>query len=533
MNLLYSNRLSAVAAAILFAVFSNTAFAQQSAPAPIPAAPDPRASAKALAEVKLGAEHGIFRPNWESIGENYRVPPWYEDAKFGIFIHWGAYAVPAFATEWYPREMYVEKGSRRGIFEHHRKTWGSPDKFGYKDFIPMFKAEKFDPAAWAKLFKESGARYVVPVAEHHDGFPMYDSAYTEWSAAKMGPKRDLIAAIAEAVRAEGLVFGLSSHRAEHWWFYGGGRQIPSDVQDERYRALYGPARDRKESEAGKTPPDQAFVDDWLLRTAELVDKYQPSIVWFDWWVTQPAFHPNMQTFAAYYYNQAANWPHRGSINFKAHRGGDHFPETAGVLDIERGGFADTRPRFWQTDTSVSKNSWGYTTTHDYKNVDAIIDNFVDIVSKNGSLLLNIGPRADGTIPEREQEMLREIGAWLRINGEAIYGTRPWKKFGEGPTQVVEGTFSEKQRRDFTPQDVRYTAKGDTIYATLLGWPGAGTIVTLRSLTLDAFPTEITRILLLGDSQPLAWERTLGGLNVTLPARPPGSHAHAIRIETRR
>ena len=484
-----------------------------------------------LDSVRRGATSGPFQPNWDAIGAAYQVPAWYEDAKFGLFIHWGAYSVPAFATEWYPREMYIQKGSRRGIHEHHVKTWGSPEKFGYKDFIPMFKAEKFDPAAWARLFKESGARYIVPVAEHHDGFPMYASARTPWNAAKMGPKRDLLGDLATAIRAEGLLFGVSSHRAENWWFYGGGREIPSaDVQDERYRQLYGPARDRKESEEGKTPPDQAFLDDWLLRTVELVDKFQPAILWFDWWVTQPAFHPHMQTFAAYYYNQAARWPQMGAINFKAHRGGQHFPEAAGVLDIERGSSAAIRPRFWQTDTSVAKTSWGHIQNQQYKTVDSIIDDFVDIVSKNGSLLLNIGPRADGTIPEPEQAILREIGAWLQLNGEAIYGTRPWKVFGEGPTQVVEGTMMERKRRDFTAQDVRYTTKGGTLFATLLGWPGDGAVVTLASVKAAVIPSRIKRVSLLGHTGELAWHPSDAGLKATLPARAPGPHAHTLKIE---
>jgi alpha-L-fucosidase len=233
-----------------------------------------------LKSIDQVASAGPFRPAWESLAE-FKVPKWYQDAKFGIFIHWGAYSVPGYGSEWYPREMYNANRSRRGIYQHHLQTYGKPSEFGYKDFIPMFKAEKFDAGEWAKLFKEAGARYVIPVAEHHDGFPMYDSDYTEWSAAKMGPKRDIIGELAKAVRDEGLTFGLSSHRVENWWFYGEGRKIDSDVTDERYRGLYGPARDRKESEDGKTPPDEAFLTDWLLRCCELVDKYEPQVIWFD------------------------------------------------------------------------------------------------------------------------------------------------------------------------------------------------------------------------------------------------------------
>ncbi|MEK7996102.1 MAG: alpha-L-fucosidase, partial [Planctomycetota bacterium] len=332
--------------------------------------------------------------------------------------------------------------SRNGIYQHHLDTYGLPSKFGYKDFIPMFKAEKFDAAAWADLFEKAGARYVIPVAEHHDGFPMYDCSYTQWNAAKMGPKRDIIGELAAAVRRKGMVFGLSSHRVENWWFYGEGRKIESDVTDERYRGLYGPARDRKESEDQKTPPDQRFLNDWLLRCCELVDKYQPQVVWFDWWIAQPAVHPYLKTFSAYYYNRGAEWGKGVAINYTKH-GGESYPDTAGVLDIERGQLAAKRDLFWQTDTSVSKTSWGYVTNHEYKTVDSIVDDLVDIVSKNGCLLLNIGPKPDGTIPEPEQQMLLAIGQWLKVNGEAIYGTRPWRLFGEGPTQVAEGSFGEK------------------------------------------------------------------------------------------
>ena len=277
--------------------------------------------------------------------------------------------MPAFDNEWYPRNMY-KKGEK--AFEHHVKTFGPQSRFGYKDFIPLFKAEKFDAAAWAALFKAAGAKYVVPVAEHHDGFPMYASDFTEWSAARMGPRRDVVGELAKAVRAEGLTFGVSSHRVEHWWFFDQGKTFDSDVRDPTFDAFYGPAVDQKTSEAGATPPSKAFLDDWLARTAELVDKYQPQLIWFDWWIAQPAVHSHLQRFAAFYYNRGAAWGKGVAINYKKH-GGESFPDTAGVLDIERGQLAAIRPLFWQTDTAVSKTSWGYVTNHDYKTVDSIVD----------------------------------------------------------------------------------------------------------------------------------------------------------------
>ncbi|NQT87916.1 alpha-L-fucosidase, partial [bacterium] len=224
-----------------------------------------------------GVPDGPFEPTWESL-KKYSVPAWYQDAKFGIFIHWGVYAVPAFGNEWYPRHMYIE-GSKQ--FDHHVETFGPQKDFGYKDFIPMFKAEKFDAAEWANLFRRSGAKFVVPVAEHHDGFAMYDSDLSEWCAAKMGPKRDLIGELAEAVRKEWLIFGLSSHRAEHWWFFDGGTKFDSDVTDPAYAGLYGPAQPKD------MQPNEEFLEDWLARTCEFIDKYQPQIVWFDWWIEEP------------------------------------------------------------------------------------------------------------------------------------------------------------------------------------------------------------------------------------------------------
>jgi alpha-L-fucosidase len=518
-----------ITALLLASAAVPPAAAQQSTPAASAAAAS--AEARILKEVDAVAARGPFAAAWSSL-EKFQTPDWYQDGKFGIFIHWGVYSVPAFGNEWYPRNMY-KKDDKSKTFEHHVATWGPQTTFGYKDFIPMFKAERYDPKAWAALFKAAGARYVVPVAEHHDGFAMYDSALTEWSAAKMGPKRDLIGELAAAVRGEGLVFGLSSHRAEHWWFFGEGRKFDSDVRDPRNAGLYGDAADRDASDKKLTPPSQAFLDDWLARTAELVDKYHPQLVWFDWWIAQPAFHPNLQKFAAFYYNRGAEWKQGVAINYKKH-GGESFPDTAGVLDIERGQLAATRAQFWQTDTAVSKNSWGYVSNQDYKTSDSIVDDLIDIVSKNGSLLLNIGPKPDGTIPDPEQRMLRDIGGWLAINGEAIYGTRPWTLFGEGPTAVIEGPFADTKRKPFTAEDVRFTRKGATIYAIALAWPSSGqlTIKALGRQTGSPLAGEIAKVELLGGKAPVKWTRDASGLHVDLPATPISEYAVALRVTPR-
>jgi alpha-L-fucosidase len=373
---------------------------------------------------------------------------------------------------------------------------------------------------------------VVPVAEHHDGFPMYESAFTTWSAAKMGPKRDVIGELAAAVREAGLTLGVSSHRAEHWWFFDQGTTFDADVRDPRFAGLYGPARDQKKAEDGSEPPSREFLDDWLARTAELVDRYRPQLVWFDWWIAQPAFHPHLQTFAAFYYNRGREWGQGVAINYKKH-GGESFPDTAGVLDIERGQLAAIRPLFWQTDTSVSRTSWGYVANHEYKPTDSVVDDLVDIVSKNGSLLLNIGPRPDGTIPEAEEKMLREIGGWLAVNGEAIYGTRPFALFGEGPTAVVEGPFADEKRQPFTAQDVRFTTRDGNLYAILLDWPPDGR-ATVKSLGTGSphLPREVTGARLLGGDAPLKFRRDAGGLHLELPGPRPGDFAYAVRLTLR-
>jgi alpha-L-fucosidase len=510
--------------------------------------------AERLEAIDEVAHRGPFKPDWDSLG-HFKTPEWYRDAKFGLFIHWGAYSVPAFGSEWYPRNMY-RTGSPE--FEHHVATYGPQSQFGYKDLIAQFKAEEFDAARWAKLFKDAGVRYVIPVAEHHDGFPMYDSDVTEWSAAKQGPRRDVISQLAEALRAEGIVFGASSHRAEHWWFFDQGMYIDSDVRDEKNAALYGPAANQRMAENQSEPPDQAFLDDWLIRSCEIVDKYQPEVVYFDWWICQPVFQPYLKRFAAYYYNRGAEWNKEVAINFKEWEGRS-FPDGTGVFDIERGQSADIRPDFWQTCTSVSKNSWGYVTNHEYKDVGDVVDDLIDIVSKNGTMLLNIGPKDDGTIPEQEQQMLLVIGGWLKVNGEAIYGTRPWKKFGEGPTQIVAGSFADVKRQPFTGQDFRFTTKGDTLYAIALAWPDNGKLV-VKSLALsataspprsgeglgegsgatgsasgiaadtgEASGTRITDVRLLGHDGKLQWEQTDEGLVVTLPDNPPSEFAVTLAI----
>jgi alpha-L-fucosidase len=258
----------------------------------------------------------------------------------------------------------------------------------------------------------------------------------------------------------------------------------------------------------------------------VVAKYAPQLVWFDWWIETPAFEPYLRRFAAHYYNRGAEWGRGVAINYK-HQA---FREGTAVYDIERGQLTDTRPIFWQTDTSISRNSWGYVENQEYKTARDIIGDLADIVSKNGAMLLNIGPRPDGTIPEPEQEILLEIGRWLAVNGEAIYATRPWKVYGEGPTRVVAGSFQDTARQAFTPRDVRFTTKGDILYAIVLGWPERGDAV-IQSLGADLtlLPRAIAKVEMLGVAEPLRWSRGSRGLRVRLPAERPCDHAFVLRI----
>lgn len=533
-NMIFLPRTPAV---LLFCKIVFCAFVLTPVLADDPMEPHPKVG-PAIERIDAVIEAGPFAPTWESLA-NYEIPQWYKDAKFGIFVHWGAYSVPAFGSEWYPRQMYIDT-ERRGdnFFEHHIETYRPQAKFGYKDFLPMFKAEKFDPDQWAELFEQAGAKYLVPVAEHHDGFPMYDCSFTEWDASEMGPKRDIIADLSKSIRARGMKLGLSSHRAFNWKYYV--RRPEFDNADPKYARLYGRPmpflfkEDAADYQSRFEPQDEQFKDDWLARTCEIVDKYHPDLVWFDFGITANQdtnytdnhYSPYLQRFAAYYYNvsKKADGP-LGIINYKWKA----FPEDAAVLDLERSKMDSIRQPFWQTDTAISSSSWGYTKDQKYKSAGRLVDDLVDIVSKNGCLLLNVGPRADGTIPDQDREILLSIGKWLQINGEAIYETTPWKTFGEGPTGTSTGHLAESKDKPFTAEDIRFTAKGETLYVIALNWPESNqmTIKTLSDSNTDL--TEIESIKLLGSDKPVRWTRDSKGLHVTLPAEKPCDYAYVLQL----
>jgi alpha-L-fucosidase len=348
---------------------------------------------------------------------------------------------------------------------------------------------------------------------------MYASKINKWNAAEMGPKRDIMGELSKAVRQQGLVFGLSFHRAEHWWFFNGGRKFNSDVMDPKYADLYGPAQ----SEG--VQPDSIYLKDWLARTKELIDNYHPQVFYFDWWIEQPAFKPYWREFASYYYNKAIEWDKGVVVNYKD----GAYPDQTAVLDIERGKLGKIRKLPWQTDTSVGKKSWGYIENEDYKSPDMIITDLIDIVSKNGNLLLNIGPAPDGTIPEKVKNVLLNIGKWLDINGEGIYGTSPWVKFGEGPTQSTSGSFSDNTKVEYTSSDFRFTTKGNTLYAYCLNWPKEN--VKITSLGLNILKgVKVENVSLLGSIENLKWKQEESALVISAPSKKPCEVAYGFKIK---
>lgn len=462
-----------------------------------------------------------FQPTWHSL-RNCQTPAWLRDGKFGIYTHWGVYSVPAFGPNgtWYSNAVYTKPDSPQR--KHHEATYGPLEKFGYKDFIPMFTAEKFDAEQWCDLFQKAGARFAGPVAEHHDGFAMWDTKYSEWNAAKMGPKRDVVGELSKAVKQRNMKFVTAFHHAENWFFFPVWDKR-YDCSDPRYSGLYGAIHEQG------ALPDKAFLDKWEGKVVEVIDKYGPDLIWFDFGL-QLVHETYKEHLLAYYFNKAEAQKKEVSITYKHH----DVPPGAGVDDLELGQERDLTYHEWITDTSVdNQGAWGYVRGAGFKSVDHLVDNLVDRVSKNGFLLLNVGPKPDGTIPEEAQERLLGLGKWLEVNGEAIYGSTPWMIAGEGPTQLEKnGPFNEKELQ-YTAQDIRFTIKDNVLYATVLDWPGDK--VLIKSLApkgrtwTGLYPSEIASTTMLGDGNPLHWEMTKEGLSVDTPKTKPGDCAFVFKI----
>jgi len=469
--------------------------------------------ARELKEIDQVNAQGDWDTTWESLTQ-HEIPEWFADAKFGIYAHLGVYCVPAFGTEWYPRLMYQKE---QKAFEHHRQTYGDQSEFGYKDFVPMFKLEKFDPAEWAQLYQDAGARFAGPVAEHHDGFSMWASTVNRWNVGQMGPKRDIAGELIRELRRRDLKIITSFHHA----FNIQGYYTPKegwDTADPQYGDLYG----------FPTMADRTLaMDRWLIKLKEVIDRYQPDQIWFDFGLAKMP-DDYKQRMAAYYYNHEKIWGKPVIITRK----GDHLPEGVGALDIERGWTKGIARDLWQTDDSAAHNSWSWVQGLRVKTPTEMVHELIDIVSKNGVLLLNVCPKADGTITEEQQTVLREMGRWLKVNGEAIYATRPWEVYGEGPTHTEkEGGFLETIQ--YTPQDIRYTRSkdGKTLYAIAMGWPQDD--IVLRFVQIDrAGPN--ARVTLLGRNQPLSFKvNDSRQLAIQIPAlseaQRPCRHAYAFEI----
>jgi alpha-L-fucosidase len=494
-------------------------YAQKGAPA---GAADAYAKAKAIPA-------GPYHPTWESLRDNYHLPTWFNEAKFGIFIHWGLYSIPARLNEWYERHMYTTDS------KWHTEHYGSPDKFGYKDFIPMFKTPNFHPDQWAQLFQRSGAKYVVPVAEHHDGFAMWNSDITPWCAGKMGPKRDLIGELATEIRKQNLIFGLSSHRMEHDAFAYPSPGVPNDQSDPRYAGFYGPPI---EGEFNNHNASAAFQEDWLARVQELVDKYEPQMIYFDNGVNPREYDEVKLRAAAYYYNRAAQWGKQATLATK-----DVAYLFGSVQDFEK---QDRAPEWiyaggWQCDDSLG-STWGYTEGMTYRSSDSIVRELIELASQGGNLLLNISPMGDGSIPEAQQKSLLGVGEWLKANGEGIYGSRPWIHPGEGSGVPSAAPGSWKggstdrpgpplKRKPSVPKteaDFRFTTVKNKLYAFGYKYPAGQ--ASLKSLNSNA--AKVERVMLLGD-RPMAlkFAQTPEALVVSMPPNAsPSAAPYCLRIE---
>jgi alpha-L-fucosidase len=484
------------------------------------------AAASAFAAPHILGGQTAYQPTWSSLA-THREAEWFNDAKFGIYFHWGIYSVPAFDNEWYSRNMYIE-GERANTF--HKLVYGPVSKFGYKDFIPMFHAEKFNPQEWAELIRKAGAKFAGPVTEHADGFSMWDSKVNEWNAARMGPRRDIVGEMARALRSEGLKFVATFHHQWLWgWYPTEDKTV--DCSNQANAGLYGPPAPASPFVYSKPtytpPPPQNFQEVWEAKIKEVIDKYQPDLIYSDSRLNIIDERRRMGVLA-YYYNQAEQLGKEVVFTYKDK---DLEVGTA-TLDIERGRLSNLASFKWMTDDAIDWDSWCNVQNPHYKSADRVIAQLVDTVSKNGSLLLDITPTADGVIPEPVEQRLRAIGDWLDVNGEAIHGTRPWKVFGEGPTQIKPGQFGEQESPDFTAQDIRFTSRGKTLYAIALDWPQNTPELVIKSLNArDALVAkdQIADISLLGFDQKISWEHNAEGLKIKLPARKAGDFAYTFKI----
>lgn len=455
-----------------------------------------------------------YTADWESLKQHNPAPEWFRDTKFGIYFHWGVYCVPAFANEWYPRNMYNKASAE---YKHHVKTWGEPNKFGYPDFVPLFKAEKFDADEWAQLFKKAGAQFAGPVAEHHDGFSMWASKQTPWNAKDMGPNRDIVGELEKAIRKRGMRFVTTFHHARNnlYEIEKGGRKywtghyefvkryFPELLDDPVRAIMYG------------YMPREQFLKMWQAKLFEVVDNYHPDLMYFDSWLDEIPPKYKME-YLAHYFNDAARLGKEVVVTYKQ----NDLPREVGIEDFEKGRADKLTDYVWLTDDTLSRGSWCYTENLGIKKPLVVLRVMIDIISKNGCLMLNISPKADGTIPENQKRVLLAIGKWMNKYGEAIYGARPFVDYGEGPTKMLSSGGFAKMRGGYTARDIRYTQKGDTVYAIVLGWPGENKEVAMTMFGKGgkAGDIKVKKVTMLGTKKKIKWKRTDEGLIVTTPSQ---------------
>ena len=484
---------------------------------------------------------GPFKPTWDSLAQ-YRCPEWFRDAKFGIWAHWTAQCVPE-QGDWYARQMY-QQGS--GDYDYQVAHYGHPSRAGMKDIDHAWHAENWNPEKLLDLYVAAGAKYFVSLANHHDNFDNWNSRYQTWNSVATGPKKDIVGTWAKAARRRGLRFGVTVHAARTWdWFdvsHGADKTGPlagvpydgnltkADGKGQWWEGLdpaelYGPAGPARTDEAHK-----AYELKFYNRVMDLVDQHHPDLLYFD--DGEPPTSYGLQ-IAANYYNKNRQW-HGGRLDAILNvKSGSSQVKQSMVLDYERGRSESILPNPWQTDTCIGE--WHYQRSlyenHQYKTARQVVRMLVDIVSKNGNLLLNIPVRGDGTLDADEVKFLQGMAAWMDVNAESIFATRPWKISGEGPIKVKGGGFSEGGEDRLTAADFRFTTKGNALYATAFGWPDSGKL-TVKTLAANApgLVGRVKRVSLLGSPDKLTWAQTADGLVVTLPAQKPCDHAYALKIE---
>lgn len=475
-------------------------------------------------DVNLVDEKKKFSADWESLSKHDEEPDWFKDSKFGIYFHWGVYSVPAHGGEWYPRLMHIPTSDE---YKYHKKIYGKQSKFGYHNFVPMFKAEKFNAEEWADLFEKAGAKFAGPVAEHHDGFSMWDSEITPWNVKDTGPKKDITGELKQAITEKGLKFITTFHHARNLQRYGNDL-LNEDIDTINWRTHWNShypfikgmstSSDNKKLKSlyGNIPKDEWHQTFWLGKLKEVIDKYQPDIIWFDSWLDLIPVEQRIE-FCAYYLNAAEEWGKEVVIVRKQ----DDLPLDVSVDDLEKSRKNKMDKKIWMTDETISNGSWCYTDNLQIKPAKELLHILIDIVSKNGVLLLNISPKADGTIPIDQKNTLLSIGSWLRNYGQAIYKTRPWYTYGEGPTKEPEGNFENHEKflgLKYSNRDVRYTTNGNTIYAIILGKPVTGNEILLEAFAKKEIPRikEIKGVSLLETNEQVKWKWIDNGLNIKIP-----------------